>query len=269
MDRLRRAAFASMLCLVALAALNSSAQASERRFTYTYGSSVVHPGSIEFEPWTTFRAGREDFYNRFDHRFEFELGLTPRLQTAWYFNFSSITQDEGDHRVSEFEWRGISWEWKYKLLDPVADPVGMGLYLEPGLSTGEAELETKFIVDKHVGRTYGAFNVTLEHEWDYEEQGETEREMSLQFNLGLAYFLSPAVSAGIEVRNHNEFPSGEGLEHSALFAGPVISYAASNWWVTLTLMPQLTPLKKNEAGDALLLHEHERFNARLLFGIDL
>ena len=269
MERLRMAVLAAMLCLGVLGALNTSARASERRFTYTYGSSVVNPGSIEFEPWTTFRTGREDFYNRLDHRFEFELGLTHRLQTAWYFNFSSITQDEGSERVSKFEWTGISWEWKYKLLDPVADPVGMGLYLEPGFGTGEAELETKFIVDKHVGRTYGAFNVTLEHEWDYEEQGETERELSLELNLGLTYFLSPALSAGIEVRNHNLFPEGEGLAHSALFAGPVISYATESWWATLTLMPQLPPLKKNEAGDALLLHDYERFNARLLFGIDL
>jgi len=269
MERLRMAALAAMLCLVALGTLHSHAQASERRFTYTYGSSVVHPGGIEFEPWTTFRSGRDGFYNRFDHRFEFELGLTDRLQTAWYFNFSSILMDEGSERVSEFEWSGISWEWKYKLLDPVADPLGMALYLEPGLSTGEAELETKFIVDKHVGSTYGAFNLTLEHEWEYEEQDETEHEMSLEFNLGLAYFLSSSLSAGIEARNHNQFPGGEGLEYSALFVGPVISYATSSWWATLTLMPQLPALKKSESGGSLILDEHERYNARLIFGIDL
>jgi hypothetical protein len=269
MQSVRRVGLPGIWCLIALGLLVSQADASERRFTYTYGSNVLNPGSVEFEPWTTVRAGRDDFYTRLDHRVEFEVGLTDRLQTAWYFNFHAVTQDEGDARVSEFEWGGISWEWKYKLLDAVADPIGMGLYLEPGFSTGEAELETKLILDKRVGRYYGAFNATFEPEWNFEHKGDTERETALEFDLGLAYFVTPAFSAGVEIRNHNEFPEDGGLEHSALYAGPVISYATDRWWATLTVLPQLPALKNGDAGGRLILDEHERVNARLIFGLDL
>ncbi|RME44370.1 MAG: hypothetical protein D6795_18020, partial [Deltaproteobacteria bacterium] len=244
-ERIRRTWTAS--CAIVLLAIvsfhGSRAEASERRFTYTYGSDVVNAGAVEFEPWTTFRVDRDGFYNRMDHRLEFEVGLTDRLQTAWYFNFKAISQDEGMDRVTEFEWDGVSWEWKFKVLDPVADPIGVGLYFEPGIAPGEAEIEAKLILDKRIGDLYTAFNAVFEHEWAFEEQGETEREIAGEFDLGVTYFVTPAFSAGIEVRNHNEFPSGEGFEHSALFAGPAVSYATSDWWATLTVLPQLPALK--------------------------
>ncbi|RMD98575.1 MAG: hypothetical protein D6812_13175, partial [Deltaproteobacteria bacterium] len=240
----RRWAIGALIGLLAAVSFHGiRAEASERRFTYTYGSDVLNAGAVEFEPWTTFRVDRDGFYNRMDHRLEFEVGLTDRLQTAWYFNFKAISQDEGMERVTEFEWDGVSWEWKLKVLDPVADPIGLGLYFEPGIAPGEAEIEAKLILDKRIGDVYTAFNAVFEHEWEFEEQGETEREIVGEFDLGVTYFMTPALSLGIEVRNHNEFPAGEGFEHSALFAGPAVSYATSDWWATLTVLPQLPALK--------------------------
>jgi hypothetical protein len=261
---------ATLLATFSLNSLYSPlAQATERRFTYTYGSDVLNPGSVEIEPWTTFRLGRDIYYNRLDHRLEFEFGVIDRLQTAWYLNFSTLSKDEASGRVREFKWQGISWEWKYKVLDPVANPIGFALYFEPAFGPGEAAVEGKLILDKRLGNFYGAFNAVFEHEWNFEKKGTTEREMAVEFDLGLAYFLTPNFSAGIEVRNHNEIPAGKGWEHSALFVGPVVSYATRTWWATLTVLPQLPALKKNDSGSTLILDEHERLNARLLFGIHL
>jgi len=246
---------------------NSRAEATERRFTYTYESNVLNPGEFELEPWTTFRAGRDGFYNRLDHRLEFEFGLVDRLQTAWYLNFSAVAKNEGTERVSEFEWQGVSWEWKYKVLDSVADPIGLGLYFEPALGPTEAEVEFKLILDKRIGNFYTAFNAVYEYEWNFEKQGETVREQVLEFDLGLTYFITPNFSAGIEARNHNEFPEGKDWEHSALFLGPVVSYSTRKWWATLTVLAQLPALKKNDSGSTFILDEHERLNARLLFGV--
>jgi len=266
-----RSLFACMTAVAVLLTLAPRARASSRHFTYTYESLVVDPGEVEFEPWTTVRAGREDFYRRFDHRMEFEVGLTHRLMTAWYVNFTAIAEDVApDDRQSEFEWGGVSNEWKYKLLDPVADPVGMALYFEWGLAPTEAEIEFKLILDKRAGNFLTAFNAVVEPEWEY-EPSETGREIDFEFDLAAAYFLSPAFSLGAEVRNHNEWLPGKGHEYSALFLGPVASYSAGEWWATLTVLPQVAKLKDSEADESngLVLSEHEKIEVRLLLGFEL
>jgi hypothetical protein len=65
---------------------------------------------------------------------------------------------------------------------------------------------------------------------------------------------------------HGEFEAG------ALFAGPVLAYAAESWWVALTVMPQLPAMKQNGAytgSDDRELLAHEKLNARLLFSFHL
>ncbi len=252
---------------IILSLLPLPARATERRFGYVYGSSVLNRGSVEFEPWTTLRLGRADFYRRLDHRLEFEAGVTDRLQMAWYLKWTAKNEQVDTGRSSSFEWTGVSWEWKYKLTDPVADPVGFALYFEPGFGPTEAEVEGKVILDSRRGQWYTAFNAGAEHEWEFAED-ETEREVALEADLGIAYYLTPGLSTGIEVRNHNAIPSGEGLESSALFAGPVLSYAAESWWTTITILPQIAALK-GETKDGLVLDGHERIEVRVLLGFDL
>src|SRR5690349_18573651 len=120
--------FAAALLAVGLLAgpLSGVARATDRHFVYTYESGVLNPGDAELEPWTTNRFGRDRYYNRFDQRVEFELGLVERLQTSFYLNFASITQDivveDGTGqsvlvRESETEFEGVSSEWKFKVTD--------------------------------------------------------------------------------------------------------------------------------------------------------
>src|SRR5207249_2601297 len=97
----------------------------------------------EIELWSTYRTGRNEYYTEFDHRAEFEFGLTPRLMTALYLNWKDVaSQDNTTPNPSlkkEFEWQGISSEWKYKMTDPVADKIGSALYSELTLGTDEVE----------------------------------------------------------------------------------------------------------------------------------
>lgn len=253
-------------------AFSRPAAATERRFTYTYQSATLGAGQRELEPWTTFRMGRDNFYNRVDNRVEVEFGVTNRLQTSWYLNLSGITERVGPDalgnysRESHVEHGGISWELKYKLLDPVADALGMALYFEATGGPAEAELEGKLIFDKQIGNLLLAFNVFGEQEWEFEGP-ETEAELSLEAVGGLAYFLTPAFTLGFEVRDHNVIGHGDkDWESSALFAGPVVSYAWETWWATLTVLPQLRNLKREEGTGNLELEDHEKVNARLIFG---
>ncbi|MGE5402313.1 MAG: hypothetical protein ACM3S2_18090 [Ignavibacteriales bacterium] len=260
--------------LAVLFSSNTDTKANDRRFTYIYESLVLPRGARELEIWNTYRANRGYMYRRLDQRMEFEVGLGNNLMTALYLNSSWRLQDEngaaaGGEAVPSQE-VSISSEWKYKLLDRVANPVGLGLYGEATVGLNEVELEGKLLMDKQVGNLLLAFNGVVEQEWETElENGvsNTGKELNLEFDLGASYMLSGALSLGLEFRNTNTFKEGE-LENSVLFAGPVLAYSDENWWAALTVMPQVTAFKGATNGN-LSLDDHEKVETRLLFSFHL
>ncbi|HEX2963200.1 MAG TPA: hypothetical protein VHO43_15485 [Ignavibacteriales bacterium] len=249
-------------------------RANDRRFTYIYETLVLSRGARELEIWNTYRANRGYYYRRLDQRAEFEFGLGNNLMSALYLNSSWRLQDEngaaaGGDAVPSQE-VSISSEWKYKLLDRVANPLGLGLYGEATVGLNEVELEGKLLMDKQIGNLLVAFNGVVEHEWETElENGvsNTAKELNLEFDLGASYMLSGSFSLGLEFRNTNTFKEGE-VENSVLFAGPVLAYADENWWAALTVMPQVTAFKGATDGK-LSLDDHERVETRLLFSFHL
>ena len=155
-------------------------------------------------------------------------------------------------------------------MDRVADPFGLALYAEATLGLHEDELEGKILLDKQLDKILLALNGVIEQDWESElEEGnaKTEKELSLEFDTGISYQATSSFSVGFEMRNHNIIKNGE-LEHSALFVGPVASYAAGTWWVTLTVLPQVTSFKRTANG-ALDLNEYEKVQTRLLFSFHL
>jgi hypothetical protein len=261
--------------VLSLSVVFGDADASQRRFTYTYESLVLNPGEVELEPWTTFRIGKEDYFARLDQRIEFEVGLSSKLQTSFYLNLHASTSQVDSTLVNDFEWGGFSNEWKLKLRDPVADPFGLALYFEWGASTSEVEVEAKVIADKRYDNVLVAFNASIEPEFEFEAEGagevEAETELNYEFDLAMAYFVNPSTSLGLEVRNHNLSISEIDYQHSALFAGPVVSYSSETWWATLTVLPQIAKLKGAEVdeGNDLVLSELEKLEIRFMFGINL
>ena len=253
-----------------------TAAASDRRFTYVYGSEVLAPGNVELEPWTTIRFGRDGFFIRMDHRLELEVGLTSWVQTAFYFNFKSTSLDvrkpgAPTTRETTFEWQGVSSEWKFKLADNIADPLGVGLYIEPSISPSEAELEAKVLLDKRAGDVYVAYNLIGEYDAAFDGPGQTAHELVLQNSAGAAYFFTDDVALGIEGRNESVWVVGEGLEGSTFFAGPTVSFSQKRWWAAASVLPQIASIRrKGEAkGGIQDLTHNERMNVRILFGVDL
>ncbi len=267
----------SRLTLLALAAaLAPAARANDRAFAYTYESAVLPENAREFEMWSTWRHGRANefgsyFYSAFDHRMEYEMGLGGDLQTSFYVNFRDSAVERFDAagtslgNLHAFEFRGFSNEWKWKLKDASTDKFGLALYGELSLLADEAELETKLIVDKVIGRHKLAYNLVAAVEWET-APGRTESAFELENDFAYAYSFTDRFSAGAEVRNHNERKRGE-WEHKALFAGPDVHYTGKNWWVTLAWMTQLPALQRsrNFPASRYVLDEHERTNIRLLW----
>ncbi len=254
-----------LISIIILSAVNIFS--NERKFGYIYQSSVLGKGNRELEIWTTARIGKDiPYFAATDHRVEFEWGLSNRLQTAFYVNFRNTSADDGSGMKTSFDFKGISTEWKYQLSSP-SKAIGFALYGELGLNTDEAEFEGKLIFDKKIKKSTFAMNLVFEHEWEF-TAAKPETEIALEGNLGWSYDITNSFALGIETRNHNVFKEGE-LEHSALFAGPVISFSQPNWWLTLTVMPQLTSLKEKSGDKNLDLSEYEKIQARVLFSFRL
>lgn len=250
------------------------AEANQRHFTYTYESAVLPKSAREFELWTTYRSGRTDYYSRFDQRAEFEWGLTDRLMTSFYLNWHSLSYKDNSTSPgtiqSESEFEGVSSEWKYKMSDSSADRIGSALYGEVTLGTDERELEGKLILDKRIGDNLFAYNLVLDGEWEREAEN-WEQEMGLENNLAWTHFVKPNFGAGLELKNKTKFTDEDSPEYSALYLGPVVSYATDGWWVAFTSLWQLPAVRRSvhTPDQGLILDEEERFNARLLISFAL
>jgi len=245
------------------------ARADERLFTYTYEAEVLPKGGVEFEQWLTHRRGKEDgVFSAWDFREELEFGLTEKLTSALYLNFRNTQTEDvpGLSNQDKFEFKGVSSEWKYQLLNPNTKPVGVLAYAEATYDGVEFELEEKLVLQKNFGEKWVlALNATVEQEWEF-EAGATERELGLELTGGLSYKLTPHWALGLEGRNARKFPDFDSEKSSAWFVGPALHYGSSKWWATLTVLPQVAGRPDTRSG--LNLDEHERIEVRLIAGIN-
>ena len=252
------------------------AAADERFFTYIHDADVLPKGGVEFEQWLTLRQGHpggDRRYNQslWDFREELEYGFTDRLSGSMYLNFSQeslVAQDPSVLDSSEFSFKGVSGELKYQLVNPNTQPVGVALYFEPTYSDNEQELEYKLIVSKNIGDKWVlAANAVFEQEWE-KQGGVTEKESVAEFVLGAAYRLTPNWSVGLEGRYHAVYEGSNLNNHlgTGIFLGPNIHYASPKWWSTFTLLPQISG---HPSDGGINRSEHQTFEARLIFGINL
>lgn len=257
----------------ALAAGLLSASANERLFTYTYEPETMPKGGWEVEQWFTSRIGRNDNVGQNDFRqWEFresiEYGVTDNWTTELYYNShqQSFRDPVSGNQHSGFRWDGFSLENRYQVLNPATHAVGLTLYLEPRISDSEAEVEEKIILGKRIGHWKWAANLTHATEWTdhyHSRNGEVEA------SGGLARLIGKHWAVGLEVRDNAEIEDYKVWDNNAFYTGPVVAYHADRWWATLSVMPQVFGNNFPDSPDKnpnLELEEHERWNARLIFG---
>ena len=266
-----RTFFKYSLAALSLAALPSLVQADERFFTYVNESETIPENSWEFEQWVTHQNTRkEGDYAQWNFRSEIEYGITNALTTALYLNWDSTRSENmpGKEDVHETTFKGVSSEWFYQVLNPLLDPVGMGLYGEYTTDGIDHELEGKIIFSKPVNDFIFAAHAEYEAEWERED-GEIEREAYLSFAAGAAYRLNPHWSVGVEARNKSAYPDGlnlSGQEFQTWNVGPNVHYGSAKWWATFTVFPQVWGNGDGGSGGRNLSHE-ESIEMRMIFGI--
>ncbi len=281
-----------LTALLAGTFLTTAARADERYFGYTYSAEAMPKGETEAEFWATDRRGKDaGHYDAQDYRLELEHGFTDRLTIAGYANFQSHHirgLDPEFGRVDrDFAFKGFSAEFKYNVLSPYKDGIGLTLYAEPGWSRihsgsgkkgTEYELELKAILQKNFldDRMIWAANFTFEPEWEKEVEvdavtgeveKEWEKELKLEITTGLTYRIAPRWFAGVEGRYSSVYPDwthGLHRETYAVSAGPTVHYAGKKWWATLSYLPQLFGSPSPNGSRAL--DEFEKREVRLLVG---
>ena len=257
--------FRAAICATIVFSIALPAGANERLFTYTYETPVLQAGQVEIEPWFTSKMGRDAYYHRLDHRMEIEWGLGKNVQSAVYLNFRAQAADDGTAIVKETKFRGFSHEFKFALSDPVADPLGVGLYVEYGIQAHEYELEAKVLLDKAIGPVLLAFNAVGEAEIKPQAGGaDPQVEGKLIFAFGTSFRLSNHVHLGFEIRELNVFEGGT-PELALLSAGPALNIGGERAWFAATVLPQIVDLQAGTRN----LDSAEQVEARMLFGIHL
>jgi hypothetical protein len=260
---------------VAIIIIVASLHAQDRYFARTYNSNVLPKGAIDFEMWHTSRFGHANqFYHAQDQRLEAEVGLGKNVQAAFYFNSHQERFSESNDGTVVSNEIGFSNEWKWKVSGP-AKKLGLAVYGEWGIKGGdELELESKIILDRSFGKSMFAFNGVVEYEkefgWADGKTNSDQWELPVEFDLGYMYNVNPSLGLGFEFRNHNEISKDQGWEHSVLFGGPTVNFRGSNWFIIANFLPQWVNLRKTDSAPGnKVLDEHERVEARILFGISL
>ena len=251
-----------------------TALADHRAFTYTYEPETEPKGDWELEQSITSRIGRsaavgQKEYQLWQFRTEIEHGVTDRYTVGLYVNddYEDFRDSASGAVISKNRWTGVSLENRYLVLDPVSNPVGLTLYLEPTYDGHNAELEQKIILGQRHGDWKWAVILSHATEWSDDFR---QHEGELELSAGLAWCPASRWSIGLEIRDHNELPDYNQWENTAIYAGPVIGYHRRGWWMTLSVMPQIWGANfvgGNDGNRHLELEGHERLNVRLLFGI--
>ena len=233
------------ICLAALAAaatLSSTASAIERRFTFTYETTTMPKGAVEFENWATWKhignpgTAHTDL---FQFRHELEFGITDHLQFGVYlFDWQYNRRDEEGHQA---RWQHSGIELIYSLTNPTTDFLGSALYFEAVAGDDSLELEGKLLLQKNFGPLRVAYNAILEAEWEGEKFGHfDERNGEFAQTLGVSYDINKSFSVGAEVLHEIPLPDWSEAADSNVFVGPNASVRFGRGFVTATALFQIT-----------------------------
>ncbi len=257
-----------------------AAHADEDIFGYTRNTDVLPKGAKELELWATRRSSKgQGSYTAYDYRVEMEYGFTDRLKGALYLNARqhNISGVPGFEDRSQTVFDGFSNEWRYNILSPYKDGIGLTLYFEPeylrysgvsGEKRTEYALEQKILLQKNFLEDRLIWAANLNAEFAREQEGdEWEGEAMLGVSSGLAYRFAPGWYGGAEFDYRTVWPEFGRREAWALFAGPTVHYASKKWWATLTWLPQVKggPIDPS-LSSRLHLAEFEKNELRLRFG---
>lgn len=252
--RLRLSLIMKTFLIPSLIALSLfSAQASERRFAFSYPSLTSPLHELELENSVTIKL-RPGSQRRFAFKHELEYGLTEKTQVALYL--ANWSTDRFEKR-SYYQNSGV--EIIHNITNPVSDLVGSAVLGEVVLGDEMLKLEGKLILEKRVGRWSTVWNGTVESEWEGDRFGAFQKSSGeLEQTLAVGYDLTKRLSLSLEAVQAFPIPEWQRASRSEVYVGPSMSFRTKGFYATFATLFQTT--NRSEAPS---------LQARLIFGIDL
>jgi len=223
--------------------------ADENFFGTIRGAETLPAGRYDFYQSTTLRTGKDSgHYYGWDIDSEVEYGITDRFQVSaeikqHLFDTHGV---DGLPNSTFYRFGGIEFAAKYRFNSVFKD--GYGLTFRPefgflkyddvgGLSQKEVFIapgliyQKNFLDDTLIVVANGGFELA----WGKKPAEEYDKEISLQGGIGITYRVAPNWFVGGEARIRSEYPDFDfhNHEHTAVFVGPSIHYAAQKWWATV------------------------------------
>jgi hypothetical protein len=246
-----------LLASVAAAGLAlPSAEAGQRRYSYSYETLTAPKGTIEFENWVTWKhtdlPGGDD-KDVYEFRHEIEFGVTEHLQLALYVADWEYNEDDDEGHSTRYSGTGL--EVVYNLTNPNTDFLGSALYGEVIVGEDLVELEGKILLEKRFGNLGIVYNAILEAEW--EGDGLDEKAGEFKQTFGVSYDITKSFSLGVEAVHEIEMPEWEETEPAHFFVGPNVSFRSGRFFGTLAWLWQTTHIEGEQD-----------FQPRLIVGFD-
>jgi hypothetical protein len=222
------------LLSLALLSFCSTASANDRRFVYSYETTPLAKGALEFEPWFTYKHLSDA--NEWEFRYELEYGVTDKLTLAAYLSDWSIVDPK--HGKSEASWNTAGIEAIYSLSDPNTDWLGSAIYGEVLIGPETFSIETKLLLQKNFGPIAIVYNAIVEAEWEGSDY--QERVGNWENTLGISYSFNPKFSLGFEAVHESSFEDWSGSGNHRFYIGPNVAYRAKNFWATVAGLAQIS-----------------------------
>ena len=261
-------------------------QADESLWLYTKGTDTRPKGTFEAKFSNISRIGKDSGDYKFhDMRPELEYGITDKLTVsieAMFFKHDySVndpdlqpmfdTQGGSGERFDQTQFGGYEVSFKYNLLSPYKDLLGLSLglgyerrekYRLDGAGINQDSFVTTVFLQKNFldDTLTVASNIKTEFE-RRKSPGVLEEEIALDMSVGIAYRFMPRWFVGLEWRHQSDYlnPQEDGefdpnLDRSSFdlsdfrvgsrhqygqYLGPTLHYADEGWWATVGALWQI------------------------------
>ena len=226
------------LASLLLCALASRAAANPHALPYTYPSESLSKGATELElasDFTPVQVANPDKGPtaastglRFTEVFEFEYGITSRLELGLYLQFFN---DPGNGVAGALD--GIKQRLRYRFAAPGEWPLDVAVYLELAEMSDEIELEAKLNFQRRFGLATLMVNLWGEREFYLRGGGA----WVLHPTGGITYQIDPHLHVGVEAWMNAAYGDGATDPASLLnnsphyYVGPtVLLMFGRMWW---------------------------------------
>lgn len=271
------------LLAIALFALAAPAsRADENLFGYVSGAETLPKGHYDLYQTTTARTGKDaGYYRGWDSETEAEYGVTDKLQVSGtlvqhYFDVKNVPGLDDQNR---YQFGGVELAAKYRFTSVFKDGYGLALRPEIGFMrhddvAGILErmiyvaptllYQKNFLDDTLIFAANGGVQLA----WGKKPAEEYDHELSLKAGAGVSYRFAPNWFAGVETHAVSEYPMFNQFEHTVVFAGPSLHYAARRWWATLSWAWQIWGREVDATVPRMTFAEETRNEFRLKLGFN-